>query len=51
VRTLVARRDATAASLTRTLTTLARLRAVVEQDGEGIQQAVSDAHACLDTVG
>jgi len=51
VRALVARRETTAATLTRTLTTIARLRAVVEQDGEGIEEAVSDANACLETIG
>jgi tRNA A-37 threonylcarbamoyl transferase component Bud32 len=50
VRALVARRETTAATLTRTLTTIARLRAVVEQDGEGIEEAVSDANACLETI-
>ena len=50
VQALVARRETAAVSLSRTLTTLARLRAVVEQDGEGIQQALDDANACLETI-
>jgi len=51
VRALAARRDESGEALTRTLTTLARLHAAVEQGPEGIQQAVDDAHACLELAG
>jgi hypothetical protein len=51
VRALVLRRDASGDALTRTLTTLGRLRAVVERGPEEIEQAVRDANACLETVG
>ena len=51
VRALVARRETADAALSRTLTTLGRLRAVVEQDGEGIEQVLRDANACLETLG
>ena len=51
VRALVSRRDDSAEALSRTLTTLARLRAAVEQRPEGIERAVSDATRCLETVG
>ncbi|HXO85245.1 MAG TPA: protein kinase, partial [Gemmatimonadales bacterium] len=51
VRGLIARREQSAAMLTRTLTTLARLRAAVEQGPDGIAQAVGEANACLETTG
>ena len=51
VRALAARRDESGEALTRTLTTLARLRAAVERGPEGIQQAVDDAKACLEVAG
>ena len=51
VRGLIARRETSAAALTRTLTTLAGLRAAVERGPEEVQQAVSDATACLETAG
>lgn len=51
VRGLIAKRDAGADALTRTLTTLTRLRAAVEQGTDGIDQAVRDATNCLETIG
>jgi len=48
VRALAVRRDQSAEALTRTLTTLARLRAAVERGPEEIQQVVSEANACLE---
>jgi hypothetical protein len=51
VRGLMARRETSVAALTRTLTTLAGLRAAVERGPEEVQQAVSDANACLETAG
>ena len=51
VRGLMARRETSAAALTRSLTTLARLRAAVERGPDEVQQAVSDANACLETAG
>jgi hypothetical protein len=51
VRGLIARREASAAALTRTLTTLTGLRAAVERGPEEVRQAVSDANACLETAG
>jgi len=51
VRALAARRDESGEALSRTLTTLARLRAAVDQGPEGIQQAVDDANACLEVAG
>ena len=49
VRGLVARREASAAGLARTLTALARLRAAVESGPEELQLAVSEASSCLET--
>jgi tRNA A-37 threonylcarbamoyl transferase component Bud32 len=51
VRGLMARRDASAAALTRTLTTLAGLRAAVERGQDDVQQAVNDATSCLESTG
>jgi serine/threonine-protein kinase len=51
VRGLMARRETSAAALTRTLTTLARLRAAVEGGPDEVGLAVSEANSCLETAG
>ena len=51
VRAVAVRRDESGEALSRTLTTLARLRAAVDQGPDGIQQAVDDANACLEIAG